>query len=375
MRILFCNFHTDYGAGHDTYLLSLVKTLQKDHWVALASPGSSQLYAALKQDIPCFTINYKTKLWKWVTVFKQLYRFRQWLEKQAFDIIHVNGSADHRTLLFIYPFLKNRPKLIVTKHNSLPIKWGAKLRMCYFSDAIIAVCDYTRQQLLESGIKSSIIHVIENGIDTQFYAPFSAEKKQSLRQHYGFQQEDFIFVSNAGTAAYKNWPVMLAAIAALPAELKHKIKVVIAGKLPLASTLDNTVKKLQLSSHVIFPGLVTDVRTILGLGDVGFVLSNAVETISFACREMLAMGLPVIVSNYAGLPENVTPNQDGWVVPVNDVPALTQCLINLLHNTDLTAMSHRAREKAVTTFGKDVFIQQTLTLYQNVISAALPARH
>jgi L-malate glycosyltransferase len=375
MHILFCNFHSEYGAGHDTYLLSLIKTLKADHKVALASPASSQLYIKLKQDIPCFAINYKTKLWKWRSIIKQLHCFKQWLETQDFDIIHVNGSADHRALLLIIPLLKKRPKLILTKHNSLPIQWGAKIRMRYFSDAIIAVCQYTQQQLLHAGIRPSAITVIENGIDTQFYAPLSLEKKQSLRQAVGFNADDFILVSNAGTLPYKNWPAMLAAVAALPNELKNKIKVIIAGIPPTAALRNEIINKFKLSSQVIFPGLVADVRPIIALGDVGFVLSNAVETISFACREMQSMGLPVIVTNYAGLPENISPNKDGWIVPVNDIPALTQCLTTILSKKDLITMSHHAREKALKNFPQSLFINKTLSLYQNLINAAPPAHH
>jgi L-malate glycosyltransferase len=374
MRILFCNFHTHYGAGHDTYLLSLIKALQKDHSIALAGPASSQLYQRLKHTIPCFAINYKIKLWKIFTLLKQFHAFKRWLEIANFDIIHVNGSADHRMLAVIYLFLKKKPKLVFTKHNSLPIRWGAKIRMRYFSDAIIAVSQFTRQQLILAGIKPDMIKVIANGIDTDFFSPISNEKKQALRKAHGLSAEDFIFVSNAGTANYKNWPSIICAIAALPSALKNKVKVVIAGQPPSAAQFKATVAQYNLADQVIFPGLITDVRNIIGLGDVGFVLSNAVETISFSCREMLAMGIPVIVSNYAGLPENINNHEDGWIVPVNDVPALTQCLSTILKQNDLAVMSWHAREKAVKNFDQRIFIDKTLTLYQDLVNGLPPER-
>ncbi|MES2142671.1 MAG: glycosyltransferase family 4 protein [Pseudomonadota bacterium] len=367
MRILFCNFHEGHGGGQDTYLLSLIQALQTKHDVALACPLSSRLYLTLRKEIPCFGINYKAIFRKW-TFFKHLRKFKQWLEKQNFDIVHVNGSADHRAVLLVYPFLKNRPKLILTKHNALRIKWGALLRMRYFTDAIIAVSQSTEQHLLQAGVKKSLIRTIANGIDTDFFKPISRQQKQRLRQQHGLNADDFIFVSNAGTAECKNWPSLIAAIAALPSDLKNKIKVIIAGKLPSQQEQVQHVKKFGLSCQVIFPGLLADTRDSMTLGDIGFVLSNAEETISFACREMMAMGLPVIVSNYGGLPENITDNIDGWIVPVNDIPVLTHCLISILKKKDLTPMRQYAREKAVKNFDKNLFINATLKLYQNIIS-------
>ncbi|WP_218814552.1 glycosyltransferase family 4 protein [Rickettsiella endosymbiont of Dermanyssus gallinae] len=368
MRLLFCNFHEANGGGQDTYLLSLIKTLQPHHTVALACPPSSRLYLTLQETVPCCGINYKALFREWRSLFKQLYAFKQWVEKQAFDIIHVNGSADHRAVLLIYPFLKHRPKLVLTKHNALRIKWGAWLRMRYFTDAVIAVSQSTEQHLLQAGIPPTLIQTIPNGIDTNFYKPISAEQKKQLRQRHGLSMDDFILVSSAGTADCKNWPSLIAAIAALPVELKNRIKVIIAGKLPSPQEQIQAVDQFNLNKQVIFTGLLSDTREWMTLGDVGFVLSNAEETISFACREMMAMGLPVIVSNYGGLPENITDQVDGWVVPVNNIPALTQCLIMLLKQNDLTPIAQHAREKALKSFDKDIFIQTTLQLYQGLIN-------
>jgi L-malate glycosyltransferase len=369
MRILFCNFHEGHGGGQDTYLLSLIKALKTKHRVAIACPSSARLYSALESEIACFAINYKAIFRHGCLGFKQLPTFKRWIAKHNFDIIHVNGSAEHRTLLLIYPFLKHRPKLILTKHNALRIKWGALLRMQHFTDAIIAVSQSTRLHLGQAGVNASLIRTIPNGIDTEFYQPISNKQKISLRQQYHLNSDDFIFVSNAGTAECKNWPMLLAAIAALPCALKSKIKVIIAGKQPKQEQL-KIVNKLSLGEHVMFTGLLTDTRAWMTLGDVGFVLSNTQETISFACREMMAMGLPVIVSNYGGLPENISADRDGWIVPTNNISALTRCLITILTQANLAQMAKRAREKAVKNFDKQSFIDATLTLYQDLINSS-----
>ena len=81
-----------------------------------------------------------------------------------------------------------------------------------------------------------------------------------------------------------------------------------------------------MQDRVIFVGLLDDVRPFLAALDLGFVLSSRVETISFACREMMAMGLPVVVTDVAGLPENVEDGVDGWIVPACAPAAVSEVL-------------------------------------------------
>ncbi|WP_342219576.1 glycosyltransferase family 4 protein [Rickettsiella endosymbiont of Miltochrista miniata] len=367
---MFCNFHTGYTGGHNTYILSLIEGyLQKNHTISVACPASSQLYLSLSPAVARYAIDYHRILKKWVRNLKQLYLFKQWIAQNHFDIIHLNGSACHRVILLLYPFLKHKPKLIFTKHHALIPKWGAKLRMRYFTDAIIAACEHTQRQLLQT-VSSKSTKLIPHGVDTDFYQPSSSEKKRLLRQEYSINDDDFVLVSNAGTAKCKNWAHLIAAIAALSPQLKNRIKVIIAGHQPTECEINDTVKKFNLLDQVIFTGFVPDTRPIIAMGDIGFVLSNASETISFACREMISMGLPVIVSNFGGLPENITAEYDGWIVPINDIPSLTHLLITILTRltqTDLTQMSLHARTKAIQQFDKKYFIDATLQAYQQVL--------
>ncbi|WZB74320.1 glycosyltransferase [Achromobacter insuavis] len=85
--------------------------------------------------------------------------------------------------------------------------------------------------------------------------------------------------------------------------------------------------------------------------DVGFVLSSRLETISFACREMMAAGKPVIVSDTGGLAENVTEGGNGWIVPVSAPPRVAETLAEILENRILLDwMAAAARRRAVRDF-------------------------
>jgi glycosyltransferase involved in cell wall biosynthesis len=94
-----------------------------------------------------------------------------------------------------------------------------------------------------------------------------------------------------------------------------------------------------------------------------------VETISFACREMMAMGKPVLVSEYAGLPENIRQETDGWLVPPRNHPAIAQMLQRLLQQRNvMPAMGVAARQHAEEAFGLPRFVELTEAVYSQLLA-------
>src|SRR5690606_37829363 len=105
--------------------------------------------------------------------------------------------------------------------------------------------------------------------------------------------------------------------------------------------------------------LVDDVRPILGACDIGFVLSHS-ESLSYACREALAMGLPTLVSDAGGLPENLTNGREGWIVPVRNVDAIAAVLSHILQYPESVGVKGAAaRLRSEQEFRLDEFIQAT----------------
>jgi glycosyltransferase involved in cell wall biosynthesis len=150
----------------------------------------------------------------------------------------------------------------------------------------------------------------------------------------------------------------------LPEPQRRQVVVLIAGKLPEAEQM-RRVAELGMSEQVVFTGLLDDVRPFLSALDVGFVLSSKLETISFACREMMAAGKPVIVSEVGGLTENVTDGRDGWVVPPASVESVAEALSKILANRGaLERMGEEARSTALKEFSLTTFVGKTENVYR-----------
>ena len=82
------------------------------------------------------------------------------------------------------------------------------------------------------------------------------------------------------------------------------------------------------------------------------------------------MGKPVLVSDYAGLPENIRLGVDGWVTPVRDVPGIAAAIQMLLEQrATLPAMGEAARAHALEEFGIDRFVDRTEAVYRELLAA------
>lgn len=367
MKILYTNFHAGPGlGGHNTYIAALVQALSTKHDVTVAVPASSSLFDTAKamSGVQAYAQNYPTRVGPMLVALGSLWRL---LHERQFDIVHVNGSSDHRLVALACLFLKRPPRIVFTKHNDIPVKpLGATIRARLGTDHVIAVCKHVANRLATSPYQNVGISTVLNGVDINHYQPGSEEYKAAMRlQYFGpGVQGKIVLGSNAGTDDYKGWLDLVRALAKLPPDMASLFHVALAGN-PLSDAAIKEIDALGMANRLSYVGSLKDVRPFLISLDLGFVLSYRVETISFACREMMASGKPVIVSRYAGLPENIDHGQDGWVMPPQDPSSLSGLLKDLANGVyDIAAMGQAARAKSVSEFGVDAFVSATEHVYQ-----------
>ncbi|QSX78947.1 glycosyltransferase [Agrilutibacter solisilvae] len=369
MKILFTNFHEGDGGGHTTYVVALARGLAGRHEVHVAAPEGSRLLREAREvpGVTALAQAFPNGLRELAARRRALQALAARLRAEAYDVVHVNGSADHRLVLAAMGGLPRRPKLVLTKHNSKPLGGFGHAWRARSTDQVIAVCDFTLRQLRQSAYRRCALATVHNGIDVAHFSPWPEQQALAERQRWFGDFGGLVLGSTAGTAAYKGWMDLVEALALLPADARAQVRVLMAGKPPGAEQVAR-IDALGLASQVVFTGLLTDVRPAVAAIDAGFVLSYDVETISFACREMMAMGKPVLLSDYAGLPENVAEGREGWVVPVRDRRAIAAAVEKILAlRPRLPAMGAAARERAAREFGIELFVERTLAVYAAVL--------
>lgn len=368
MNILYTNFHARNGGGHVTYILNLLHGLVRDHAVTVATPKSSRLYrlAAAIPGVNVVDMSYSTRPSSWLGPRARL---RALVRNGRFDLIHANGSADHKQVMLALLGMRKRPAVVLTKHNDHAVhSMGHGLRARLATDRVIAVSDFIGGILLRSPYKRCGVVTVRHGIDTDFFAPVDAARRQALREETlgpGLRDK-IVFGSSAGSDFDKGWLDLVEAISLLPAGQRERFHVVVIGD-PPGEIKTARVAALGLTGAVSFPGLIDDVRPVLAACDAGFVLSYR-EALSFACRELMALGLPVLVTRVGGLPENLEDGVQGWIVPMKDPRAIAAVLGRIACDPAmLVRMGAEARARAAEEFNLPLFVRRTLDVYHSAL--------
>jgi hypothetical protein len=113
MKILFTNFHPGIGGGHVTYIASLLLGLKQTHSLFVACPATSRLFkrASALVGVQTIDMSFTTR------PFSARLALRELIVKEKFDVIHVNGSSDHKQVMLALIGLEPSPRVIFTKHN------------------------------------------------------------------------------------------------------------------------------------------------------------------------------------------------------------------------------------------------------------------
>jgi glycosyltransferase involved in cell wall biosynthesis len=98
-----------------------------------------------------------------------------------------------------------------------------------------------------------------------------------------------------------------------------------------------------------------------------FVLSSVLETAPVVIMEAMAAGKPVVSTDAGGARYLVEDGRSGFIVPVNNVEALTTALERIFHN-DLHKFGQRSREIALERFHAKVVAKRTRDVYLNILS-------
>ncbi len=373
MKVLITDIHHGNGGGHVTYILSLLRGLREHCDLTLASPPTGRLFqqAQAIQGIRVLPGLYTSRL---PALVKEVRRLRRFLAHERFDVVHANGSADHRHLMLARLGLQHRPAIVWTKHNTNKLdSFGNRLRARFGTDAAVGVSDYVAGQLRASAYGRGHTRAVHHGVDADFFAPPGTRERQAYRDSlFGPLPNDaVVFGSTGGTDIAKGWMLLAQAVTALPAPQRRRVRMVVAGDPPSAPALAELARLGLEPSQVVFPGLVKDVRPILGACDLGFVLSYK-EAASYALYEAMAMGLPGLVSDAGGLPEGVRDGLDGWVVPKGDLRALTQRLQSILDEdrATLARMGASARSRIEAGFSIPVFLERMQEIYRDAQTRA-----
>jgi len=124
------------------------------------------------------------------------------------------------------------------------------------------------------------------------------------------------------------------------------------------TSLEQKTKEHLLTNVVTFTDFNDNIESVIKSADILLNFSNS-ESLSMTCLESSYFGTPVIATRCGGPEEVIKHNETGILVPIADIDAMTNAIIELSANkTKRTTFAEAGKIYVRDKFSKEKFIQQ-----------------
>ncbi len=241
------------------------------------------------------------------------------------------------------------------------------------SHRVIANCLVVQNQLVREGVDPSKIIQHYNGLDLDRLKVRAGLQRGEVLAEFSLPS-DRRYVSIVANLRnpVKDHPMFLRAAALVRAAIPDAA-FAIAGEGGLADSLQELAGKLGIERDVFFLGRCDNVADLLFASEIG-VLSSKAEGFANAILEYMAAGLPVVATDVGGAREAIAQGETGYTVNSGDDERMAARIVELLNEPKRArAMGERGRLIAAEKFSCDRHLQNTLELYDELLSTQKPA--
>lgn len=376
MRVLLVITKGTWG-GATKYVYDMARSLrEKGHTVAVAYGPKGEITTKLDAlTIPQYHVDGLTRdigIMREFAAYKSLGAI---IDEFNPDIVHVNSSKaglaalaarrrGKRVIFTVHGWAFNERRNIIAKS----IFKLAYLATIFLSTKVILVSQALKDQVRHWPFQDKM-SVIFNGVEEpSLLSKENAreeliKKDPTLAEHKGATW----LLTVAELHDSKGIDTAIAALASLRDEKKELPHYIVLGTGDEKWRLEKFIASYDLEAYVHLLGFVEHAATYMPAGDI-FLLPSRTEALGYVLIEAGYANLPVIASRVGGIPEIITHNKTGLLVPPNSGTVLAVGIETLL------ADRKKAKELALNlhnhvkaTFSLSHMVEKTLALYTTAL--------
>lgn len=277
------------------------------------------------------------------------------IAEEGVDLLHAHFGVEG---LYALPFaLRHRLPLVTTfwgfdatmkRSKLLSSRKPAWIRYALLRERLrrrgtlfIAVSEFIRSRLIQSGFPADRTIVHHNGVDVTAFAP---------AEH---QAEEPTILSVGRLVEKKGMEYLIQAFARIAGEVPE-VRLEIAGDGPLRPSLERLASDSGVSARVTFRGSLSHREVATSMQKAGVVCQPSVtaadgdaEGLTTTVLEAAATAKPLIGTRHSGIPEVVVDGTTGFLVAERDAAALADRLLLLLQNAELRRRMGEAGRRRV----------------------------
>ena len=363
VKVLQVSTHVNIG-GIGNYILSLSKALESaGASVVVASSGGNLEREFEGCGIRHRRIDMLTKSELSPKVLKSIFALLSIIKEEKVDIIHA-----HTRVSQVAAFFASRitgVKYVTTCHGFFKKRmrkifdtWGAK---------VIAISGAVRDHLeWDLGVKPGRIELIYSGVDTaNFSKEYSPKEMADIKRSIGLEGGPVI--GNIGRLSpVKGQRFLIEAMRQVISKAPDA-QALIIGDGPEEARLRDLANGQGLGGSIHFVKSDINTADYLSIMDV-FVFPSVKEGLGIALLEALAAGRACVASDIGGIGDIIENNVNGVLAAVGDSRAISEAIILLLDNMELSKkMGERGREVVRKKFALDLMAGNVMKLYEKVL--------
>lgn len=354
LRIMHAEAATGFG-GQEHRIFKEMRAMRDrgHHLEAICQPGA-KMTSRLRDE--GFTVH-DVPMAGTANFYKGILSMRRILKQGRYDVLNTHSRRD--TLIAgIAGRLAGTPLIVRTRH--LARKPNSLISYTTIPHRVTTDSEYVRQLLITHGVPADHVATIYTSVD----APRPGDPTK-LRNELGLHADDIVIGCVAVLRRPKGHRDLLLAAAPLLRKYAHLHVVIVGDGSPIFEELEHLVQELGITKQVHMLGRRNDVPDLLGGMDI-FALATREEALGTAFIEAGAAGLPVVGTAVGGVPETMEDGVTGFLVALDDGPALTAALDKLVTDPALRKRmgdAGKQRYWAIGRYTHDILATNTETHY------------
>ena len=239
----------------------------------------------------------------------------------------------------------------------------------FLTDRIIAVSEKTKKSLTVG--KKSLLKkttVIYNGVDLSVFNPYRLNDFSKDKLNLNNLNNKIVIGVIAVLEKYKGHIYLFHAIEQLKQNGVVNFICLVIGDGRGKSNLIKYIKNENLEELILFLGHRKDIPELLKITDILIIPSIEQEAFPRVAIEAMAMEVPVVCTNFGGLPEAVVDGETGIVVPCEDADNLYKAIKYLIESPEVRKkMGECGRKRVKGKFNVNNNVRMTERLYLDVL--------
>lgn len=306
--------------------------------------------------------------------FRAFLQMKSLFRKESFDLVHVHTPIASFVARLAAP---KKVPIVYTAHGFHFNENGSKLgnRIFYLAEKLagkktqhLIVMNQEDYQKAQGLLDKERIHFIHGiGVDTDYYNPenISHSERLNIKENLGIEEQKLVITHLAEFNENKRQIDIVQAAEQLK-EAHQDFIILLVGDGVLFDDVKQDINRRGLSDFFLCLGFRQDIRNILSITDVGLLVSLR-EGLPKSLMEMMAMEIPIVVTNIRGNRELVHDGKIGFQIPIKSPIELKNKLLYLLNQPELRIrMGNNGRQEVLAKYDLKLILEETKSVYESI---------